>query len=710
MSLRGLVSGGASCMGEGASSTSSGRNPLANLFNAMLQTSHQRQALGELQDLAPVTVADRFSDGDKVKIRTRAGVLVGQMFPGQRGDFIDNQLRTFLARLHIDPAGVAEATSTLYKDEHRLHAFMEAGGFGGAHMAPVPFAHAASFEAAAPSGSWADEFAAASLSQAPPPPPADQWAHEFASATAPGAPGHRVPSGWIQGGGAPHPGGQLFSPALQLGQAPPPHLHTGANGRVMADGYQPGVDEQMARLWLEQGLPVGPDPSLDLQRRAGPGASRDVQAGVHPAASWVDEFAAGNGTQAAGSALLDGARHLQDGASGAAADAGGDWAGEYLRGTVSAASGAGVRMMHGQGVALGGEGAVDWAAEYAGGQLAGEPGEKVDGVMAASDWVEEFEGSAGGGKTRTRGPHPDDPLEDKTALSWVDQFNREIHGQVTNPRVKDPTLAYEFSTDNPYLSHSSPYIAGVSLLSEGKAAEAVLAFEAAVQKGRPRPQDWTMLGLALMDGEDRAKAVIPLKTALLLDPNHRDALVALAVHSANEMRTQQAMEYMQRWAATFPPTMVETGPLLSRGPDGSLTLASDLQQRIEGITRTHAQNPDGFTMQGLFHLLQDRPEAALASFRSAVHLQPDDPRLLNKLAAVLGMLGKHAEAVDVYAQAIKVCPGYVKAWSNLGVSLNSASGSIWDALHLTFTIMGRLDLAMLTSQRQVDLFRKDFKF
>src|SRR5262245_44728148 len=62
-------------------------------------------------------------------------------------------------------------------------------------------------------------------------------------------------------------------------------------------------------------------------------------------------------------------------------------------------------------------------------------------------------------------------------------------------------------------------------------------------------------------------------------------------------------------------------------------------------------------------------EGAVAAFRDALGITPDDPALWVDLGNTLRQLGRVDEGIDAYSRAISVSPDHAAAHVNLGLAL-----------------------------------------
>jgi peroxin-5 len=147
----------------------------------------------------------------------------------------------------------------------------------------------------------------------------------------------------------------------------------------------------------------------------------------------------------------------------------------------------------------------------------------------------------------------------------------------------------------------------------------------------------------------------------------------------------------------------------------------------------------------LFHLSGEYDKAA-DCFKTALHVKPDDHLLWNKLGATLANNNRNEEAIDAYFQALKLCPGFVRARYNLGIGCmnlgaykesvehfltaldqqNQAningdmkmnpsvskqqqmSETIWNTLRLSLSYLNRQDLYSACLSKNLDELKKEF--
>ncbi len=73
-------------------------------------------------------------------------------------------------------------------------------------------------------------------------------------------------------------------------------------------------------------------------------------------------------------------------------------------------------------------------------------------------------------------------------------------------------------------------------------------------------------------------------------------------------------------------------------------------------------------LYGTMEAMESREDAAIAIFRSALFLDPEDSRSAHNLGALLADKGAYDEAIDLLVSAVSIDPGYVRGWRSLAVT------------------------------------------
>lgn len=106
--------------------------------------------------------------------------------------------------------------------------------------------------------------------------------------------------------------------------------------------------------------------------------------------------------------------------------------------------------------------------------------------------------------------------------------------------------------ENPYLNVDDPLSLGKRLLSEGDLANAVLCFEAAVQRQPESSEAWLYLARTQAENEQETRAIAAANKCLELEPENLDALATLSTAYANESLYDSSCRALAQWLAAHP--------------------------------------------------------------------------------------------------------------------------------------------------------------
>jgi len=175
-----------------------------------------------------------------------------------------------------------------------------------------------------------------------------------------------------------------------------------------------------------------------------------------------------------------------------------------------------------------------------------------------------------------------------------------------------------------------PY--GRDLLDQGLEAQAVVAFEQAVQ-GKPSASMLYRLGSLLVKTGQTAKARTAYEQALALQPDLSEA--------ANDL-----------------------GTLLAEGGDIPAAI-----ERFRAALAVTPDYPDALNNLGYALLLTGHGEEARELYEKALKLQPDFPEALNNLGLILARQGDLDRAEPYFRRALEARAGYGEAANNLALVL-----------------------------------------
>ena len=344
--------------------------------------------------------------------------------------------------------------------------------------------------------------------------------------------------------------------------------------------------------------------------------------------------------------------------------------------------------------------------------------------------------------------------------SWLDDFQK----------IFDSYRNYEFDKENPLSMHPNPFEEGLERLKCHDIVNAVLLFEVAVQKEPENMLAWEYLGRTQVENEQDPQAIRALRKCLELKPDNLVALSTLATSYTNESMQRLAFDSLVKWISKHPSYSHllkndEQAEKLLKGSENlnqymssnpfymtqlGIVSASDfmdLQEIYLKAVRESANTPSRIDpdlqccLGILFHLSGEYDKAA-DCFKTALQIKPNDHLLWNKLGATYANNNRNEEAIDSYYQALKLCPGFVRARYNLGIGcMNLAayreavehfltalhqqsqanigemgknnksqqmSDTIWSTLRLALSYLNRTDLYQACINKELDHLKKEF--
>lgn len=297
-------------------------------------------------------------------------------------------------------------------------------------------------------------------------------------------------------------------------------------------------------------------------------------------------------------------------------------------------------------------------------------------------------------------------------------------------QFSDPELGqYTFEPENEFTALKNPYEEGMRIMREGgNLSLAALVFEAAVQAEPSHVAAWLALGSVQAQNEKETPAIRALEQALKLDPNNLDALMGLAISYTNEGYDSTAYRTLERWLSVKYPQIISPANLSAPAEVGFTDRRALHAQITDLFIRAAQLSPSGPTMDPdvqvglgvLFYGAEEYTKAVdcftcalrssmpgISNDRSQLHL------LWNRLGATLANSGRAEEAISAYEQALTICPNFVRARYNLGVScinigsFDSAVGHFLRALemHGSSEEQGRKAAELLLPQASSDADR-----
>jgi Flp pilus assembly protein TadD len=175
------------------------------------------------------------------------------------------------------------------------------------------------------------------------------------------------------------------------------------------------------------------------------------------------------------------------------------------------------------------------------------------------------------------------------------------------------------------------------------------------------------LGVVLLALGRSADAVIPLRQAIALRPEHADSHNRLGQALAEAGRWGEAADSFRRLTTLRPASADAHHNLaVALARLGRHAEAADAYRESLSRRPDHAEDHNNL---GLALVEVDRRDEAVSSFRQAIALNPDYAEAHNNLAITLVALGDSAGGLAAFAEALRLRPDYPKARTNRALAL-----------------------------------------
>lgn len=371
----------------------------------------------------------------------------------------------------------------------------------------------------------------------------------------------------------------------------------------------------------------------------------------------------------------------------------------------------------------------EWAHEFT---------QNFQGKSLVDKWEEEFTSE----KEIT-----DEDFWERLQKHWeeVDQSGHDGHPWLTEFEQSEPFKEYKFEEENPLLNHPDPFQAGLEKLQQGDIPNAVLLFEAAVQKDETHAEAWQYLGTTQAENEQEPAAIAAINKCLELNPDNLTALMSLAVSYTNESLASHACHTLKLWLKNNPKYAQLVPEPVEREAKATSYVSSSEHKTVQDlyIKAVHLMpqgdiDADVQCGLGVLFNLSGEYDKAVDCFSAALQVRPKDALLWNKLGATLANGSRSEEAVDAYHNALQLSPGFIRSRYNLGIAcinlgahreavehfltaLNMQkqshgpkdpqqvmSDNIWSTLRMAISLLGRTDLYRTCDSKDVDSLNKEF--
>uniref|UniRef100_A0A158PB47 TPR_REGION domain-containing protein n=1 Tax=Angiostrongylus cantonensis TaxID=6313 RepID=A0A158PB47_ANGCA len=262
---------------------------------------------------------------------------------------------------------------------------------------------------------------------------------------------------------------------------------------------------------------------------------------------------------------------------------------------------------------------------------------------------------------------------------------------------------YVHQVHNPFLSHVDPMAEGDRFMQSGDLGNAMLAYEAAVQRNPNDAKEinillfskkdsnkvvdefnelqaWCHLGLSHAENENDSKAILALNECLKIQPDYQEALLALAVSLTNESAENSALTQLEKWLVAHQggdPTNVQQ------------TTRAGFSSFVD--PDTFKQDPCLWNRLGATLANGNRTPEAVAAYREALKRYPLYVRARYNLGISCLHLNSYREAIEHFVSALELQKGSADT-SSIWPTLQSATIRMQDAPDTLFSALGRRDL------------------
>lgn len=386
------------------------------------------------------------------------------------------------------------------------------------------------------------------------------------------------------------------------------------------------------------------------------------------------------------------------------------------------------------------EDAETWATEFG--------KDDATGKSLVDSWADEFTG----GSAATQAGAGD--FWDVLEKQWNDMSQDNTHPWLAEYEATNPYKSYKFDEDNAFHDHPDPFQAGIQYLVRGDIPNAVLSFEAAVQRNPEHVEAWQYLGTSQAENEQEPAAIAALQRCIDLSPGNLTALMSLAVSYTNETMQSHACCALREWVRQNPKYshLVGAQPQSAAAAESfssvlqatSSFMTQEMHEDVKALYLTALKaypgeiDPDIQCGLGVLFNLSGDYDKAVDCFKTALQIKPKDSLLWNRLGATLANGSRSEEAIDAYRHALGLSPGFIRSRYNLGIACinlgahreavehfvealwlqkkgtleqgkrSFVSDNIWSTLRMTLSLMGRQDLHPCCDHRDLEQLARAF--
>lgn len=377
-------------------------------------------------------------------------------------------------------------------------------------------------------------------------------------------------------------------------------------------------------------------------------------------------------------------------------------------------------------------------------------------ALQGEDWVNDY--AASNESNEQAAANYNEKFWQKLQEEWAKMSKESDHPWLSEfDENYDPYKEYQFCEENPMENIDNALEKGKEFLQKGDIPSAVLCFEVAAKREPENAQAWELLGISLAENEMDPQGIAALKRSLNIEADNPRVLMALAVCYTNESLQSHAIKMLTNWLQINPkykhlvPTAAETPAAAAASMASSLIKGNRLQELQNMYLEAVRMNPSTIDSEvqealGVLYNLSSEYDKAVDCFKAALHVNPQNAKIWNRLGASLANGSRSVEAVEAYQRALELEPGFIRVRYNVGVcclnlkayqqsvehlltALNmqanvassrdlpqgvtghkqQMSETIWSNLKMVISLMGRNDLQGYVSDRNLSALNEIFK-
>ena len=200
----------------------------------------------------------------------------------------------------------------------------------------------------------------------------------------------------------------------------------------------------------------------------------------------------------------------------------------------------------------------------------------------------------------------------------------------------------------------------------GRPAEAQAKLLEQVAGDNPPLEAWILLSMLALDGGNEellARGLTALQVAARQTPTVRLALAQIALMRRDAATARRHLEDLLQAEREFVPALEMLIQLDLR--EGN---RPEMEERVEQLLTVDTRNALGNHMLGLIQFARGQYDMAESSFRISLAGRRSDA-VLNDLAWILQMRGRHDESLKLAREALTLNPQNATAWDTVGVVL-----------------------------------------